>query len=102
MEKMMNYSWPGNVRELENIVERTVILSSGKKLVIGDWFSSSSSIENTTSILTMSDIERKHIIVALEKTGWRISGEKGAAKLLDMKPTTLESRMKKLGIQRKS
>ncbi|MDZ4339965.1 MAG: helix-turn-helix domain-containing protein [candidate division NC10 bacterium] len=52
-------------------------------------------------ILTLQELEREHIIKALELTGWRVSGERGAAKLLGLKPTTLDARMKKLGIKRK-
>ncbi|KAA3657080.1 MAG: AAA family ATPase [Calditrichaeota bacterium] len=100
VDKLCAYDWPGNVRELENIVERAVIVSPGAKLVCGDWLPKDNGINGNSKLSTLEENERSHIIKALEKTGWRISGEKGAAKLLQINPKTLESRMKKLGIER--
>ena len=107
MEALQAYSWPGNVRELENIVERAVILSRGTQLEPGDWLpkttisaSADASSSGATPIPTLEDKEREHITEVLELTGWRVRGEKGAAEVLGMKPTTLEARMKKLNIQR--
>ena len=99
LKNLTEYNWPGNVRELENIIERAVILCSGSRLVYGSWVPVNK-INSSNEILTLEENERNHIIKALEATNWRVSGEKGAAKLLDMKRTTLESRMKKLGISR--
>jgi PAS domain S-box-containing protein len=103
MTALLNYAWPGNIRELQHVIERAVILSQGKELELGDWFRSPAggSPLSAARILTLAEVERNHIIEVLELTGWRVSGKKGAAELLDMKPTTLESRMKKLGISRK-
>ena len=92
------YAWPGNVRELENRVERAVILSRDNRLELGDWFPKTGA---TPSALTfLEENERQHILDALEHTGWRMSGEKGAAKLLDVNSNTLVYKMRKLGIQR--
>ena len=95
------YHWPGNVRELENLIERGVIVSKGNRLELGDWLPKAASPGSSSRIATLEDNERQHIVSVLESTDWRVSGEKGAAKVLGMKPTTLESRMKRLGIKRK-
>ena len=104
-EKTMNalhdYSWPGNVRELENVIERAVIVSMGSQLELGEWLPKPGITEMGARILMLEELEREHIIKTLELTGWRVSGERGAAKLLGLKPTTLDARMKKLGITRK-
>jgi len=97
MEAMMHYPWPGNVRELRNLVERAMILSSGSIVVVDVPESSASSI---TPAMSLENMERMHIISVLGKTGWRIRGSNGAAEILAIKPTTLDSRMKKLGIVR--
>ena len=97
---LMDYSWPGNVRELENVVERAVIISTKDKLEIGDSIPQSSTGTPDKEIITLADNERAHILSVLKRTHWRISGDKGAAKILDLNRTTLEARMKKLGIER--
>lgn len=101
MDSLLAYSWPGNIRELENLIERAVILSEGVQLEAGKWLPQQGSGPSESRISTMDELERQHIVEVLDHTGWRVSGEKGAAKLLGMKPTTLEARMKKLGIKRK-
>ncbi|RLD57504.1 MAG: hypothetical protein DRJ05_09615 [Bacteroidetes bacterium] len=95
------YNWPGNIRELENIIERGTIISQGDQLELGDWITSSSPVRSGHKSMALRDHEKEHILEVLEMTGWRVSGEQGAAKVLDIKPTTLEARMKKLGIVRK-
>jgi formate hydrogenlyase transcriptional activator len=116
MDALSSYSWPGNIRELENLLERTVLLSPGKELrvplseikpaagiPVADAESSSSfttSASSTTSISTLEEAERQHILRALKQTQWRIAGPKGAATILGMKRTTLQARMRKLGIRR--
>ncbi len=100
MSALTNYPWPGNIRELENVIERSVITSSGNKLNLGDALSSQSHKTNNDGIVTLEENERNLILKALERTNWRVSGEKGAARLLGIRRTTLEARMKKLNIQR--
>lgn len=102
MDSLSAYPWPGNVRELENIIERAVITSRGSQLELGDWLPKPGSAPVGERIPTLEELEREHIVQVLELTGWRVSGERGAAKLLGLRPTTLEARMKKLGIQRKN
>jgi formate hydrogenlyase transcriptional activator len=101
MNALLDYSWPGNVRELENVIERAVIVSTGSQLELGGWLPKPSVPQTGARILMLDELEREHIIKTLELTGWRVSGERGAAKLLGMKPTTLDARMKKLGIKKK-
>lgn len=99
MEAMERYLWPGNIRELRNLVERAMILSNGATLVVDVQDGSTTS---STQAMTIEGVERMHINSVLEKTGWRIRGKNGAAEILGLKPTTLNSRMKKLGIKRKN
>ena len=101
LDRLMEYHWPGNIRELQNVIERAHVLSNGPKLEIGDWFNvpTANSMKNTT-IISIEENERQHILEALERTRWKIRGKEGTAELLQIKPTTLESRMKKLGIRR--
>ncbi len=97
------YSWPGNVRELENIIERAMILTQGPMLQLGEWPPRSHTRPSRAGGLpTLKELEREHIQKALAVTGGRVSGERGAAKLLGLKPTTLQARMKKLGVERKA
>ena len=100
MEFLKQYDWPGNVRELENIVERAVILSPGDQLEIGEWFGRARQPSSAPPQTTLEELERAHITRVLARTGWRVSGEKGAAKILGINPQTLVSRMKRLGIRR--
>jgi len=103
MDALMAYDWPGNIRELENIIERAMILSLEGTLEYGDWIPSekiSISSNGKPAASRLEDIERDHIVETLNKTGWKVSGEKGAAKILGLNATTLEARMKKLGIKR--
>jgi len=98
LEALERYSWPGNVRELRNVIERAVILAQRPRLKVG--LPANSVSFSSSRSLTMRDVERKHIGRVLEMTGWRIRGQGGAAEILDMKPSTLRSRMAKLGLQR--
>ncbi|TKB73098.1 MAG: GAF domain-containing protein [Nitrospira sp.] len=100
MTALQRYPWPGNIRELEHVIERAVILSEGPELEPIDWLSQSGSKTASGKTLTLEEMERQHIVDVLEQTNWRVSGEKGAAKILGLNPTTLEARMKKLGIER--
>lgn len=100
MENLLAYPWPGNVRELQNTLERAVIISPGHRLILGDRLCGTPLSTQTARISTLDEIQRRHILTVLEMTAWRVSGERGAARILGLKPTTLESRMKKLGIVR--
>jgi transcriptional regulator with GAF, ATPase, and Fis domain len=109
MEALLRYPWPGNIRELRNVIERAMIVAQGPALQVelpvstGDIFAVRTSPPARpvpTNGLTLDEIERCHILAVLEKTGWRVSGKNGAALILGLKPTTLESRMAKLGIKR--
>jgi len=101
MDALVAYDWPGNIRELENIIERALILSRNEILEYGDWIPVNKGITNgKQSPQKINDVEKEHIIATLQKTGWKVSGEKGAAKILGLNATTLEARMKKLGITR--
>jgi PAS domain S-box-containing protein len=91
------HDWPGNVRELRNVVERALILARGPKLWIEP---PAAATPGPTADATLMGIERAHILGVLAKTGWRVRGKNGAAAVLGVKPTTLESRMARLGIRR--
>ncbi len=102
MSALQQYQWPGNIRELEHVIERAVILSEGPELEPIEWLAPSNGKTGASKPLTLEEIERQHISDVLEQTNWRVSGDKGAAKILGLNPTTLEARMKKLGIERKA
>jgi transcriptional regulator with GAF, ATPase, and Fis domain len=97
MEALRSYTWPGNIRELRNVIERAMILCRGTTLSIEI---PEAPVIRAAQAMTLDDLSRKHIEEVLEMTGWRIRGEGGAAAVLGLKPTTLEARMKKLGIER--
>jgi formate hydrogenlyase transcriptional activator len=100
MQLLETYDWPGNVRELENVIQRAIILSTGNSLSIGDaWLPTAEHLPIGESV-TLLEIERRHILNVLQAAGWRIEGPRGAAQVLGMKPSTLRSRMAKLGIVR--
>jgi predicted ATPase/transcriptional regulator with GAF, ATPase, and Fis domain len=116
MARLRAYRWPGNVRELQNIVERAVILAQGPLLELGPDLlplvrldqpqrpvpqaPPDSGVPPPPALDTLVGVERSHILAALEKSGWVIEGARGAARILDLHPNTLRSRMKKLGIRR--
>jgi formate hydrogenlyase transcriptional activator len=101
LDALVHYAWPGNVRELRNVIERSVILSTGTTLELGEWITGRrGGPEQEPAARTLADMERDYILQVLLHTGWRVSGRNGAAKILGLKPTTLEARMKKLGITR--
>jgi len=107
VEHARAYTWPGNIRELENLVERAVIMSRSAQLDAVDLFASTSATpsENTlasTSDATLEAVERAHIQQVLERTGWVIEGERGAARILGLNPSTLRGRLRKLGIHKNS
>ena len=100
MEALTRHDWPGNIRELQNLVERAVILSSGTVLELPPptLDEATGRAARTTAPRTLEDAERAHILQALRDTNWIVSGPRGAAQRLGLNRTTLQSRMKKLGI----
>ncbi|HYL36972.1 MAG TPA: sigma 54-interacting transcriptional regulator [Bryobacteraceae bacterium] len=98
MEALLRYAWPGNVRELENLIERAVILTRGSTLEIPR--SELQAPAEAPAPLTLQDAEREHIRRVLDQANWVVGGPNGAAARLGMKRTTLQSKMKKLGIAR--
>src|ERR1700738_4098480 len=114
MDALANYAWPGNIRELENLIERAVLLSPGKELRVpvselksATAADPSSSLNSSafsgflpSSISTLEEAERQHILRALRQTEWRIAGTKGAAGLLGMKGTKLRARRRGAGLGR--
>jgi formate hydrogenlyase transcriptional activator len=121
MDLLTRYDWPGNIRELQNVVERAVVLSRGPILKLGADLlpAGSGGMASTDEVAglgldnhqshdvigdpsSLEQVERRHIQSVLQKTDWVIEGERGAAKILDLHPNTLRSRMKKLGIERAS
>ena len=110
MQRLMAYPWPGNVRELENVIERAVILSSGPELAVAPELLpvlpvAPAAAPAGTDIpggdpAALHEVDRQHILAVLKRTGWRIDGPQGAARILNLHPSTLRSRMQKLGIRR--
>jgi PAS domain S-box-containing protein len=112
-KRLNRYSWPGNVRELQNVIERAVITAQGSRLNLdralpevglnGRSGSSPAAVTESKSILTaaqLQELERDNLLKALTSTGWRVSGRTGAARLLGIPPSTLNSRIKALGLKR--
>lgn len=113
VRRLQAYNWPGNVRELQNIIERAVITSRDGRLnldralpesvkaMAAALTTDSSVLQRIRTAKELEELERSNIIAALEAVEWKVAGEKGAAQLLGVKPTTLSSRMKVLNIERK-
>jgi transcriptional regulator with GAF, ATPase, and Fis domain len=113
IRRLKSYGWPGNVRELQNVIERAVITSrdgrlnldralpESGKVAASETVSPEDTVRRVRTAKELEALERTNLIAALETTGWRVAGENGAAQLLGMKPTTLSSRMKALGIERR-
>ena len=114
MDLLSKYDWPGNIRELQNVIERAVVLAQGTVLKLGSDFlpvtttnsdrvaaiGTDGLLEASEGPATLEEVEKRHIQSVLEKTAWIIEGDRGAARILDLHPNTLRSRMKKLGIER--
>ena len=98
LSALQKYSWPGNIRELRNVVERAMIVTTSRRLVIA--LPESTPAASTLASPKLIDVEREHILAVLKTSAWRIRGTGGAANRLGMKPTTLETRMAKLGLKR--
>ena len=98
---MTRSSWPGNVRELQNVIERAVVLANRPVVGIDDsLLQSEAGAEEASAIDSLENNERDHILRALNGTNWVVHGKKGAAELLGINPSTLRSRMEKLGIKK--
>ena len=114
MLDLQRHTWPGNVRELQNVVERAVITSRGRKLRFdlprdesagaGRSDSERPASSKAAAVVVfdrdLKRMERENILAALKATGWKIYGSGGAAELLHMKPTTLSSRIRRMGLKR--
>jgi transcriptional regulator with GAF, ATPase, and Fis domain len=125
MAQLCAYPWPGNIRELQNLIERAVVLTTGPVLTIEESALPATSLCGDEGALcpatsptaaagarmrsvapalprsaSLEEIERQHILTVLRQTHWRIEGTAGAAKLLNLQPSTLRSRMQRLGITR--
>ncbi len=107
MSALLAYPWPGNVRELRNLIERAMILARGPTLQVAVrpaptpvTNKAPEAVPAKASAATLEAMEREHILRVLQQAGWRIRGAGGAAERLGIKPTTLESRMKRLGLRR--
>jgi formate hydrogenlyase transcriptional activator len=99
MEVLTNYAWPGNIRELQNFIERAVILSPGTSLRAPLHELTQKAVQSSqTTLSTVEEMERSHVLRALKESNWIIGGPKGAAAKLGMKRTTLTYRIRKLGI----
>jgi two-component system response regulator HydG len=101
LKQLMNYDWPGNIRELEHLVERNVLLAKTNEIEKFDLPSTHSNPleKNSGKMLSMEEMEKEHIMNALQICDGKVSGPGGAAELLKMQPQTLYSKMKKLGIK---
>jgi PAS domain S-box-containing protein len=97
---LQSHHWPGNIRELRNLIERAMIVSQGGVLRVDVPVPTKKSSAQSPAALTLDEVQRQHILAVLDDTGWRISGPRGAAAVLGIKPTTLEYRISRLGISR--
>ncbi len=103
MKRLQAYHWPGNIRELENVIQRAVVNTQGSRLRLVEKLEDLPVAEIPVQPEgSLEAVERSHIIRALEQTDWVVHGPRGAARLLGLNPSTLRSRMKKLGIRRPS
>jgi formate hydrogenlyase transcriptional activator len=113
LEALGRYEWPGNIRELQNVIERAAVVSVGRRFQLPEgWAVSLEPLSNAESAevrraiesapreATLEELERGHILQVLQQTQWRVEGPKGAAAVLGLNPSTLRSRMHKLGIRR--
>ena len=107
LAQLLAYDWPGNVRELENIIERSMIVSSGSELTIEGIPGGAPAApllvpeaSEPSRMRTLAEVERDHILAVCTQCGWRINGRGNAAECLGINPNTLRSKMKRLGIER--
>ena len=97
MAALQQYSWPGNIRQLRNVVERAMIMGTGRRLAFSVPAASTALAGRSVKL---ADVEREHLRMVLESTGWRVRGVDGAARRLGLKPSTLDGRLSKLGLMR--
>jgi formate hydrogenlyase transcriptional activator len=111
MDRLVRYAWPGNVRELQNVIERAVVLSATSVLRLGPDLLPVEGVSTAESeqpapgdeaLLTLEEVERRHIHAVLAHTNGVVEGPEGAARILALHPNTLRSRMKKLGLPARS
>ena len=102
MEALTRYDWPGNIRELQNLIERAVILTTGQRLEVplAALSARSPASQPADPVVTLEQADRRHIVAALERSNWVIAGPNGAALRLGIKRSTLQFRMRKLGISK--
>jgi formate hydrogenlyase transcriptional activator len=102
MDALVGYSWPGNIRELQNLIERSVIRSGGEwlEVPVSEIDEGIGAPKTRASHRTLEEAERAHILETLKETRWVLSGPTGAAQRLGINRSTLQFRMKKLGIER--
>ena len=103
MQRLRSYRWPGNIRELENVIERAIILADGPVIEVDSEMLPGLTEPVTgpaspTTGASLEEVERQYIAAVLKQTNWVIEGSNGAAKILDLHPSTLRYRMKKLGV----
>jgi formate hydrogenlyase transcriptional activator len=99
---LVDYQWPGNIRELQNLIGRALIRSTGERLDVPtpELEGTASELQDATSAGTLEEVERARILAALKETRWIMAGPRGAAQRLGINRSTLQFRMKKLGIER--
>ena len=104
LQSLCRYDWPGNIRELRNVIERAVILAKSPilKIALPVDVARTVAMKSKSTLASLEEVEREHILQVLEACGWRVRGQGGAAVILGFNPNTLESRMDKLGIRRPS
>jgi len=101
MKELHGYDWPGNIRELEHVILRAMILSPGSTLVLDEAVLGAPTARDSYSgSLNLEEMERAHILSAMERCGWKLKGKGNAADRLGLNPSPLHSRMKKLRIER--
>ena len=100
MKRLTHYEWPGNVRELQHVVERALIMSEGGPLQLSGMGERVSGPDVPSAFVSLEEMERSYIVEVLRACNWRVSGAKGAARLLQVKPTTLYSKIRRMGIKK--
>ena len=102
LKSLNDYDWPGNIRELEHVIERAILMNNGDLISRVDLpnLKQAYHLRNEEKIKTIDEVERDHILFVLKRTNGKVRGKEGAAELLKIAPSTLQSKMKKLGIRK--